>query len=289
MTPPTKPDVSIALTFDFDSYTNWIGSSGANSPSMISRGEFGPIGVHRILALLGEYKALATFFTPGGTAVSYPRVVAAIRDAGHELAHHGWIHENPVNLNRDDELRILERGIEALQKVTGTRPVGYRSPAWDNSPNTVTLLLEHGFEYESSLMGNDFEPYWCRVGDKWSKTEPYVFGEPTKLVEMPVAWHLDDHPYYEFIPGREGQGLRPPSVVREIWKGEFDYLYNQVGHGVLVITMHPQVSGRGHRLMMLKELIEYFLSHPGVHFTTCMDYVREWRVGKKPELPKDVG
>jgi peptidoglycan-N-acetylglucosamine deacetylase len=289
MTTATRPDIDIALTFDFDSYTNWIGSTGANSPSMISRGEFGPIGVRRILPLLSELKVSATFFTPGGTAVSYPRVVAAIRDAGHEIAHHGWIHENPVNLKRDEELRILERGMEALEKVSGARPLGYRSPAWDNSPNTVQLLLDHGFEYESSLMGSDFEPYWCRIGDKWSKTEPYEFGEPTKLIEMPVAWHLDDHPYYEFIPGREGQGLRPPSVVFEIWKGEFDYLYNQVGHGVLIITIHPQVSGRGHRLLMLKELLEYMATHSGVHFTTCIDYVRRWRVGKKPELPSDVG
>jgi peptidoglycan/xylan/chitin deacetylase (PgdA/CDA1 family) len=288
MTASTQPDVKIALTFDFDTYTNWVSSEGSNSPSMISRGEFGPIGARRILALLSEYKVRATFFIPGGSALTYPRVVAAIRDAGHEIGHHGWIHENPVNLNRDDELLILERGIEALEKVTGTRPVGYRSPAWDNSSNTVKLLLEHGFEYESSLMGSDYEPYWCRIGDKWSKTEPYEFGEPTTLVEMPVAWHLDDWPQFEYKPGRDGR-LRPPSMVLEIWKGEFDYLYYQVRHGVLVVTMHPQAIGRGHRMLMLKEFIEYMLSHSGVRFSTCIDYVREWRVGKKPELPKDAG
>jgi peptidoglycan/xylan/chitin deacetylase (PgdA/CDA1 family) len=288
MTESAQPDVKIALTFDFDTYTNWVSSEGSNSPSMISRGEFGPIGARRILALLSEYKVRTTFFIPGGSALTYPRVVAAIRDEGHEIGHHGWIHENPVNLNRDDELRILERGIEALEKVTGTRPVGYRSPAWDNSSNTVKLLLEHGFEYESSLMGSDYEPYWCRVGDKWSKSEPYEFGEPTTLVEMPVAWHLDDWPQFEYKPGRDGR-LRPPSMVLEIWKGEFDYLYYQVRRGVLVVTMHPQAIGRGHRMLMLKEFIEYMLSHSGVGFSTCIDYVRDWRVGKKPELPKDAG
>ncbi len=288
MTAPKDPDIKIALTFDFDTYTNWIGSVGASSPSMISRGEFGPIGARRILALLAEYKASATFFIPGATAISYPRVVAAIRDAGHEIGHHGWVHENPVNLDRDTERQILERGIEALEKVTRIRPVGYRSPSWDNSPNTVKLLLDHGFEYESSLMGNDFEPYWCRVEDQWSKSEPYQFGAPTSLVEMPVAWHLDDWPWFEYIPG-QAQGLRSPSTVLEIWKGEFEYLYYQVGRGILIITMHPQCIGRGHRLLMLKEFLTYLVSHSGVRFSTCIDYVRDWRVGKTPSLPIDVG
>lgn len=288
MTALIQPNVSIALTFDFDTYTNWVASAASNSLSVISRGEFGPIGARRILAILSKYKLQATFFTPGATAMSYPRVVAAIRDAGHEIGHHGWIHENPINLDRDDELRILERGIAALEKVTGTHPVGYRSPSWDNSPNTVELLLEHGFEYESSMMGSDYEPYWCRIGDKWSKTEPYEFGEPTTLVEMPVAWHLDDWPQFEYSPGRGGR-LRPPSMLLEIWKGEFDYLYHQVRHGVLIVTMHPQSIGRGHRFMMLEEFLQYMLSHSGVHFSTCIDYVREWRIGRKPELPEDVG
>ena len=289
MSTSNQANVKIALTFDFDSYTNWVGSVGATSPSMVSRGEFGPIGVRRVLALLAEYNASATFFIPGATAITYPRAVAAIREAGHEIGHHGWIHENPVNLSLAEERGILERGIDALQKVAQVRPVGYRSPSWDNSPNTINLLLEHGFEYESSLMGNDFEPYWCRVGDQWSKTEPYKFGEPTNLVEMPVAWHLDDWPFFEYIPGGYGQGLRPPSTVLEIWKGDFDYLYQQLGNGVMVITMHPQAIGRGHRMLMLKEFLEYVAARSGVSFTSCIDYVREWRVGKQPELPGDVG
>jgi peptidoglycan/xylan/chitin deacetylase (PgdA/CDA1 family) len=285
---PPAHDIQIALTFDFDSYTNWVGSVGATSPSMVSRGEFGPIGVNRILKLLADYNAPCTFFIPGATAVTYPRSIEAIYEAGHEVGHHGWIHENPVNLNIQDERRILERGIEALERVIQVRPVGYRSPSWDNSPNTVNLLIEHGFEYESSLMGNDFEPYWCRTGDEWSLDEPYHFGNPTPLVEMPVAWHLDDWPWFEYIPGY-AQGLHAPSTVLQIWKGEFDYLYQQIGHGVLIITMHPQCIGRGHRMKMLADFLDYIVLHPGVKFTTCINYVRKWRMGKKPGLSVHVG
>ena len=288
MTDSSEREIKVTLTYDFDAYTNWIGSVGASSPSMISRGEFGPIGVRRILAILAEYAAKATFFIPGAVAVSYPRVVAAIRDAGHEIGHHGWLHENPAKLNLEEESRILERGLEAFREVLQIRPAGYRSPSWDNSPNTVKLLLEHGFEYESSLMGNDYEPYWCRIGDQWSMSEAYEFGRPTPLVEMPVAWHLDDWPWFEYIPGY-AQGLKAPSTVLEVWKGEFDYLYNQVGHGVLIITMHPQAIGRGHRLNMLREFLDYVSTHAGVGFSTCIDYVRYWKTGRTPESPADVG
>lgn len=284
------PKVSVALTFDFDTFSTWIGTFGATSPSMLSRGEFGPIGLRRILRLLADFDAPATFFTPGHTAIAYPGAMEAIVGGGHEVAHHGWVHENPVNLTREEEIRVIERGIAALEETTGARPKGYRSPAWDNSPNTVPLLLEYGFEYESSLMGNDFSPYWCRVGDEWSTTEAYKFGTPTSLVELPVAWHLDDWPQFEFV-ARQGDtymGLRAPSTVEEIWRGEFDYLFHEVGEGVLTITMHPQVIGRGHRLLMLRSFMEYVSSHQGVTYTTALDYVRSWKDGKMPSLPADV-
>jgi peptidoglycan/xylan/chitin deacetylase (PgdA/CDA1 family) len=283
-------DVQIALSFDFDAFSTWIGTFGATSPSMLSRGEFGPVGLRRILELMERYEAPGTFFTPGHTADAFPAAVEAIVAAGHEIGHHGWVHENPAPLSRDEERHVIERGIEELQKVTGERPVGYRSPAWDNSPNTVELLLEYGFQYESSLMGNDFEPYWCRVGDKWSKTEPYEFGEPVDLVELPVAWHLDDWPQFEYVvtPEITMQGVRAPSTMLEIWKGELTYLRERVGKGVMTITMHPQVSGRGHRLLALEEFLDFVRGHDDVGFTRCVDYVRRWREDRRPELPRDA-
>lgn len=282
--------VNVALTFDFDGFSNWIGSQDATSPGPISRGEFDRIGVPRFLALLAEYDIRSTFFTPGHAALAFPRLVEAIVAGGHELGHHGWVHENPVNLSLAEEQAILERGIQALESVAGQRPLGYRSPGWDNSPHTADLLLEYGFEYDSSLMGGDYEPYWCRSGDRWSKTEPFEFGRPIPLVQMPIGFHLDDFVYFEYVQGPNPvPGLAPPSTVLEIWKGEFDYLQNRVGHGILIITMHPQVSGRGHRQEMVRHFIEHALSHPGVRFTTCLDYARAWREGKVPSLPPNCG
>lgn len=268
---PQTDQPTVCLTFDFDALSLWLGSMGATSPSMISRGEFGVVGVERILRLLERRGIQATFFIPGHTAVTYPDSVRAIAAAGHEIGHHGYLHENPVALaSADDERRVLERGLEALQRVAGARPVGYRSPAWDNSPHTIELLLEYGFRYESSLMGRDFEPYWCRVGDVIEPDGPYRFGREVDLVEMPVSWLLDDFPHFEYL--RVGErvypGLSAGPKVEEIWREEFDYMCAEVPSGVFTLTMHPQVIGRGHRMLMLDRLLDHMCSQSGVRFTT---------------------
>jgi len=142
---------TVCLTFDFDAISIWIGPMGATSPNMISRGEFGPVGVERILKLLDREGIPATFFVPGHTADTYPESVRAIVAAGHEIGH-GYLHENPVALaSREEERAILERGLEALERVTGSRPVGYRSPAWDNSPHTIGLLPDKSAESPGAL------------------------------------------------------------------------------------------------------------------------------------------
>ena len=121
----TNPRATVCLTFDFDAISIWIGPYGATSPSMISRGEFGVVGVERILRLLDRTGLPATFFVPGHTAETYPDAVRAIAAAGHEIGHHGYLHENPAALeSKERERAILERGLEALERVARVRPVG---------------------------------------------------------------------------------------------------------------------------------------------------------------------
>jgi peptidoglycan-N-acetylglucosamine deacetylase len=277
---------TVCLTFDFDAISLWIGPMGATSPSMISRGEFGPVGVERILRLLDKEAIPATFFVTGHTAETYPESTRAIVAAGHEIGHHGYLHENPVALaSKDEERAVLERGLLALDRTVGVRPTGYRSPSWDNSPHTIELLLEYGFRYESSLMGADFTPYWCRVGDVIHKDAAYEFGPTADLVEMPVSWVLDDFPHFEYVrlANRVSPGLSAPSKVEEIWRDEFDYMYREVPGGVFTLTMHPQVIGRGHRMLMLERLIAHFRAHEGVRFTTLGAVAEEFRRARSEE------
>ena len=177
----------VGLTFDFDAMSGFI-ARGMTSPTPISRGEFGTVGVERILALLAKYGIPSTFFTPGVTIETYPKVAATIVAAGHEMGHHGWTHEPPASLTREVEEEGLARGNEAIRKLTGQPAKGYRSPAWDLSPHTIELLLAHGFVYDTSMMAHDYLPYYARQGDRIARDEAVTFGPETSLVEMPISW-----------------------------------------------------------------------------------------------------
>lgn len=278
-------DATVCLTFDFDAISIWIGPMAAKSPSMISRGEFGAVGVARILRLLERENIPATFFITGHTAETYPDQTKAIAAAGHEIGHHGYLHENPIDLSPEAEERVMQRGLEALATVAGARPLGYRSPAWDNSPHTIDLLLKYGFRYESSLMADDFTPYWCRTGDVIDPNGPYRFGQSVDLVEMPVSWLLDDFPHFEYIrlPNRLAPGLSAASKVEEIWRDEFDFMRRDIPNGVFTLTMHPQVIGRGHRILMLERLIRHFRDS-GARFTTLATAADAFRGVRSEEL-----
>jgi peptidoglycan-N-acetylglucosamine deacetylase len=276
----TDRRLSCAITFDFDAMSVWIGSMKSQNPSMISRGEFGAVAVPRILELLRRHEIRTSWCVPGHTALAYPDLVRRILDDGHEIVHHGWVHENPAAFDEAGERRVLERGLEALERAGAPRPRGYRSPAWDLSARSVDLLLEYGFEFDSSCMGSDFFPYYLRRGDRWSLDEPYVFGEPSPLVELPVTWGLDDFPPFEFILGHN-TGLSAPSAVEEVWRGDFDWAWANCPGGLFDLTLHPQVIGRGHRMLLLERLLRHFESREGVVFEPLGDYARRWR-GEHP-------
>jgi peptidoglycan/xylan/chitin deacetylase (PgdA/CDA1 family) len=270
-------NISVCLSFDFDAISIWIGPMRSKSPSTISRGEFGAVGTERLLEALRRHQVLASWFIPGHTIDTYPKLVQKIADTGHEIGHHGYLHENPASVSPAEERRILERGIACIRRVTGKAPQGYRSPAWDLSPQSIPLLLELGFQYDSSLMANDFTPYYCRVGDEALVDGPYQFGKEVNLVELPVDWSLDDWPYFGLHWPAHHVGLRTPDEVYKIWAADFDFLYQRLGTGVYILTMHPQVIGRAHRLLMLERLIEYMKSHEGVVFKTMSQVATEWR------------
>lgn len=104
----------------------------------------------------------------------------------------------PASLTPEKEEELV-RPIGCIERLTGRLPRGYRSPAWDLSPVTADLLLKHGFDYESSMMGNDHTPYFARRGEQPGVDRPFVFGEETRLVEMPISWTLDNYPHFEFL------------------------------------------------------------------------------------------
>lgn len=245
------------ITFDFDAISSWI-ARGMATPTPISRGEFGArVAVPRILSLLDKHRVPSSWFVPGHTLETFPGACRALHDAGHEIGHHGWTHRAPASLSRVEEEAELTRANEQIRQLTGRYARGYRSPTWDLSPHTVDLLIEHGFRYDSSMMGNDYTPYRARRGDVIELERPAMFGRLTPLIEMPVSWNLDDFPHFEYLrtPDWVMPGLMNARSVLQNWLDDFAYLRSNLEWGVITYTFHPYVIGRGHRMLALERLI----------------------------------
>lgn len=249
-----------ALTFDVDAESALLSadpSSGARL-SVMSHQAYGPLtGVPRILRLLGRHRLRATFFVPGFTAERYPSVVERIVEAGHEVAHHSYLHESTIGMDRDTEARMIDRGLKALDSVAGVRPLGYRAPMWELNRHTPGLLIDRGFLYDSSMMD-------CEV--------PYLLAEHAgsgarDIVEIPIHWSLDDWEQYAFIPGITGSGLiESPVKVLEMWTLELDAFYRE--GCCFVLTNHPFLTGRPSRLAALDQLVERMESLEGLWVAT---------------------
>ncbi|WP_165322345.1 polysaccharide deacetylase family protein [Rhizorhabdus phycosphaerae] len=240
---------AVALSFDSDHETNEL-RDGAQSINRLSWGQYGNrVGVPRILAVLEQHQVSASFYVPAVTALLYPDEQRRIIDAGHEIGLHGWIHERNSKLKIEDERELMLRSMETLEKITGHRPTGMRSPSGDFSNNTLALIRELGLAYDTSL-GADDDCY-----------ELEMDGEPTGIVEIPFDWVRDDAVY--FLMDRFS-GLRPytpPSAVFDIFKREMDGAH--ADGGLFELTMHPHVITNRSRIWIVEELIQYARSLPG--------------------------
>ncbi len=273
---------TICLTFDFDAMSSWMGPFGATTPGIVSRGEYGArVGVPRILDLLDRYQLPATFFIPGHTVDSFPDLVKEIAARGHEIGHHSYLHESPTLFvdDPDGERAMYEKGIAAIERVTGARPFGYRSPGWDLTNESIRILSELGFRYDSSLAADDYHCYFARIGDVLHRDRAYEFGQPSEIVEIPVSWSWDDFPQFEFVssPHFTANALANPSKVFEIWSQDVDYMVERVPDAVFDLTCHPQAIGRGHRIMLLERFIEHCQQYPSLSFARMGEVAEAYR------------
>jgi peptidoglycan/xylan/chitin deacetylase (PgdA/CDA1 family) len=244
----------VALSFDSDHETIPL-RDGHTSPGLLAAGEYGSrAAAPRVLELLARHQIPATFFMPAVSALLHPDEARGYVEAGHEIAVHGWIHERNTQLGAADEKDLIRRARDTLAEITGSTPVGIRTPSWDFSENTLPAILELGFQYDSSLMADD-EPY-----------EVLANGNPTGLVEIPVDWIRDDAPYFTMDRFGSSRPYTRPRDVLEIWVDEFDAAYR--AGGVFQLTMHPHVIGHRSRLVILRELVDHILAHQDIWFAT---------------------
>jgi peptidoglycan/xylan/chitin deacetylase (PgdA/CDA1 family) len=240
---PGDARCAFALSFDCDHETFELGAGG-DAIGRLAWGEFGRrTGVPRILNILNRHEIKASFFVPAVAGLIEPDALEPIVNAGHEIGVHGWIHENTSNLDRATECDLMVRATDALQDMTGIRPVGHRAAHWDLSEHTIELVAELGFAYDSSMMADD------------SCYELVCDGKPSGVVEIPVDWVRDDAVYLLFNRTPPTRPWTSPEVVFDIFKREFDAAFDE--GGLCQLVMHPFVIGYRSRIWILDQLIEY--------------------------------
>ncbi|MBU2360714.1 MAG: polysaccharide deacetylase [Alphaproteobacteria bacterium] len=282
-------EILVGFGIDVDAVAGWLGSyGGEDSPDDISRGMFaGEVGSPRLLDLFDKMGLKTTWFIPGHSAETFPEQMKDVATRGHEIGIHGYSHENPIAMTREQEIAVLDKAIDVITALAGKRPTGYVAPWWEFSNVTNELLLERGIKYDHSLMHNDFTPYRVRVGDKWTKIDyslkpeqwmkPLERGEETDLIEIPANWYLDDLPPMMFIKkAPNSHGFVNPRDIEEMWRDQFDWVYANMDYAVFPITIHPDVSGRPQVLLMLERLIKHIQGHEGVRFVTMNEMADDY-------------
>lgn len=253
---PNGAKCAVAITFDMDSDCLLHYAHPQKADTLIGTASllrYDRVGVPRILKLYKKYGIKQTFFVPGWTVEHYPDIVKQIRDEGHEIGAHGYLHERLDTLSAEMEDYWFMRNLEALDKVLGVRPRGYRAPSYRFSKNTLNYLAREGFTYDSSLMGDDV---------------PYIIeGDNGSVVELPTHWGLDDWPQFT-INSDLGYHIQPNSPERamDVFMAEFEAAWEY--GGLWIAVWHPFVMGRLARCARMEKMVQYMLEKGGVWFAT---------------------
>jgi peptidoglycan/xylan/chitin deacetylase (PgdA/CDA1 family) len=266
---PDGAKVAVMLAFEVDGPTNWFNVDKRvwNWPKTYSLGAYGPWrGLPRVLDLLDEHNVRATFFTPGWVAEQWPERFRDISQSGHEVAHHGYLHEQFEKLSRTEQRDIIRKSQEIFDRHCGIRAKGFRLPSGDFGPDTIDLLVEEGFEYSSSMRGDD-RPYRVKSSSG------------SDIIEIPARWELDD--YVQFIYNlalpvpKGGDRIASHAATLDLWWTEFNG-YHELGL-CYVLTLETQLIGKPGRIMMLDELIGRIKQSPSVWFATGSQIAKWWR------------
>jgi peptidoglycan/xylan/chitin deacetylase (PgdA/CDA1 family) len=256
---PDGTDVAVAITFDVDAEAGWLGESATYQHRLttMSEARFGVVrGLPRLKAILDKHDIPATFYIPGDTAERHASDLQFLRDSRHEIAHHGHMHLRSDKVDAESQRDEIDRGLDALEKSLGVRPRGYRSASWELTPETFELLIDRGFDYDSSCMGDD---------------RPYIEEHAGKeILELPVHWSLDDWPHFAWNIDTGGV-LTSADHVLSTWVAEFESAV--ADRRLVTYTMHPEIIGRGYRAAMFEAFLTELKARANVWFARHQDIV----------------
>jgi peptidoglycan/xylan/chitin deacetylase (PgdA/CDA1 family) len=259
---PNGARCAVAITFDVDTDSFLHLGFGGRVPDMVTTNSwlrYDEIAVPRILALFRRYGLRQTFFYPAWCMEQHPRLVEAILADGHEIGHHGWLHESMNRLPPEEEAGWIRRGIATIERMTGRRPRGFRAPVYDFSRRTAAILAAEGFLYDATLMSDDV-PH-------------LVDTEAGSFWELPSHWTLDDWPpYVHNIELGYTMSIRAPDEAMAVFMSDFEAMH-ELG-GLWIAVWHPWVSGRPARCLRIARMIEAMLARGGVWFATMEEIAR---------------
>ncbi|NBA98377.1 polysaccharide deacetylase [Pseudomonas sp. R5(2019)] len=257
---PNRSPVAVSLTFDVDAEAGFLGDSPtfARRLTSLSEGRFSVTrGLPRILELLARHQIKASFFVPGYTAEQHPGLIDQLLEQGHEIGHHGHMHLRSDKVSVEQQIEEMQRGLEALAKASAPKPAGYRSSSWELTPETFDLVIDNGFAYDSSCMGDD-RPYI----ETWNGRS---------IVELPVHWSLDDWPMFGWSIDNGGNYTHPKTLT-DVWLAEYESARREGRH--TTFTMHPEVIGRAARFAQLERFVERLVSDGDVWFARLDEVAR---------------
>lgn len=254
---PDNARVAVTLTFDFQGGEDVRPEpDGTRDHEEYTQCEYGPhTGIWRILRILDEEKVKATFMTCGAIAERFPDAVKAIVANGHEIAGHGYHHEVARNLTRDQEREVMRKTVDMIRNRTGHRPFGWRSCT--QSPNSLELLMEHGFLWNSNSFSHDLPFLWQSNG--------------RTLVELPRQPFGDGRTYQH----RHNDAGNPHDTLL-IWKAMFDEFHDksQLAPTYCPFQFHPYISSRPGRAKTLRSIIQHMKAADGVWFASGSEVAR---------------
>ncbi len=218
----------------------------------------GKVGVWRFFDLMQKYGLPASGFFNALAVERYPEFARAWSEAGHEIVAHSYAQDIRVfRLSAEEERANLRRSLEAIERVTGQRPVGWVAPGGHRSPNTAAILLEHGLFYSADYKDDDL-PYTAEI----------IGGR--KLVAVPKPYDINDFTIY-------ASGANPPQAYIEIFCRSFDVLYEEGATSPKMINLaaHAPLFGRPMGASAIEACIRYARGFRDVWFATGRE-VAEW-------------
>lgn len=208
---------------------------------------YGKDGIYRMLDLWDKYNIKVTSHVVGEAAIKSPEIAKAIADRGHEIAGHGISWDNQWGMTYQEELDFVKKGIDAVEKITGKRAVGYNCNWLRRSPNTLKVLQDLGFTYHIDDVSHD-EPFITMVRGK-------------KFVVVPYTLRNND------IVNISGNHWSPDQFLFQL-KTEFDQLYAESSskRRMMSVSLHDRIGGSPAMVKVVDEFIQYAKRHKGIVF-----------------------